>query len=105
MIPPEWSDELKERVGNEAASLMLHLGDHAPDLDDHVEPMLGANGHLYFRTEDNVFTVRGEMAFRWSWTVGGDFTVAGYVLGRRIATVDVPRDAAPPKKRAAARWN
>jgi hypothetical protein len=44
MIPQWWSEQLRERVADEFAKLTLHLGSHAPNIDDHVQPVLGHTG-------------------------------------------------------------
>jgi hypothetical protein len=108
MIVPEWwSDELRDRVSSEAASLLLHLGSHAPDLDEHAHPLLTLNDELYFRSASgDVLAVRDEMAFWWKFRDDGSIAVNGYHLGRPVTGCVIGKDALPaPAERAAAYWN
>jgi hypothetical protein len=58
---------LRTRVANEAASLMLHLGAHAPPLDEYAQPLVTLSVDLYFRSASgDVLAVRDDMAFWWS---------------------------------------
>jgi hypothetical protein len=107
-IPEWWTDDLRDRVSSEAASLMLHLGSHAPDLDEHAELLLSLNDEqLYFRSSGgDVLAVRGAMAFVWRFREDGSVDVAGYHLGRRVTGAVIGKDALPARgERAAAYWN
>jgi hypothetical protein len=105
MSTPEWwSAKLRRRILDDVGALRLHLGDHAPDLDAYVQPVMDRSGALFYRTEDNdVFAIRGQMAFRWRFAEDGDIAVDGFVLGRRVAGANVPKDATPPTRGAV--WN
>jgi hypothetical protein len=104
-LPEWWTDDLRDRVASEAAALMLHLGSHAPNLDEFTTPMMApSSGNIYFRVGDNdVFAHRAAMAFHWRFNDDDSVYVAGYRLGRRVAAADVPKDAVP--KRTTAKWN
>jgi hypothetical protein len=108
MIPEWWNDTLRDHVASEAASLLLHLGDAAPDLDvDYIQPCMARSGQIFFRTADDViYAHKAAMAFRWRFGDDGSVDVDGYRLGRRVAGCTVPKDALPARgERAAAQWN
>jgi hypothetical protein len=103
--PEWWSAELRQRILDDVGALRLHLGDHCPDLDAYVQPLMDRAGGLFYRTEDDsVYAVREQMALRWRFNDDDSVHVTGYSLGRRVAAVDIPKDAAPPT-RGAAKWN
>jgi hypothetical protein len=106
MIPEWWTDDLRDRVAGEAAALLLHLGSHAPNLDEFTTPMLApSSGNIYFRVgENDVFAHKAAMGFHWSFRDDGDVRVDGYRLGRKVASATVPKDAVPAK-RSTAKWN
>jgi hypothetical protein len=106
-VPEWWSEDLRARSGSKSAALMLHLGSHAPPLDEYAQPLLSRSDDLYFRSSSgDVLAVRDDMAFHWKFRDDGSIAVNGYHLGRRVTGCVIGKDALPaPAESAAAYWN
>jgi hypothetical protein len=107
VIPEWWTSELRDHVSSEAAALLLHLGDAAPNLDtEFVQPCMSRSGSIFFRVGDDVYAHKEAMAFRWRFSDDGSIAVDGYRLGRRVAGCTVPRGALPARgERGHPVWN